>query len=248
MQRLSFSLIIIILIRSNTIAQCIDKEKIKFGGDYGFVNYIFHCPSYNFAINGDTSKKWNILRDPIDIKQAPIKALQYKKMVETSIKRYSGLDFYSNIKFEGVGVVYPDKFKAFSGRSDIDRKSCKANYFYYYQFKPDTISSYLIGIAVDKNGKIISPFNFPAKKYYKSIDKTFTYCKLVEIAHDIEKNIDPIDEIKLEYNAKTKQFYWLISQGLVVTHEGLNYLNQVIIDAADLSKAKSVRSHVSIVY
>jgi hypothetical protein len=231
-------------------SQCIDKNKIEFGGDYNFVNYMFLVPSYSFAIKGNTSRNWNVLNDPIDIKQAPKRALIYKESVEDSIKKYAGKDFFSNLEFENVEIVYPEKYQTFidSGRQDVTQKVCKAKYFYFYQFKPDTLASYLIGIAVNKVGKIISPFNFPSKKYYKPIDKTFTYCKLINIARQAQKDIDPIKEISLQYDKVKKNFYWLISREIVNEKEGINYINQVEINAANLSDVKRVQSEVMVVY
>ncbi len=229
---------------TSTIAlpQCIDKSKIDFGGDYGFVDYIFHCPTYSFSYKGDTSKKWGILNNPIDISQAPAIALKYKKMVEDSIRSYAGSSFFSNVEFEDVEIVYPEKFKDFSGRHDVTQSTCRAKYFYNFQFKADSIKGYLIGVAVDKKGKIISPFNFPSKRFYKPIDKTFTYCKLIDIARRAQKNMDPINKISLEYDKRQGHFYWLISQAVNPTHEGENYYNQVVIDAADLTTVKKIRA------
>src|SRR5665213_525560 len=156
--------------------QCIDKDKVKAGGDYGFVKYMFLRPTYTFAYNGDTSKNWNALNKAIDIKQAPEKAMIYKNHVEKTIKRYAGLKFYSDLRFINVEILYPGKFQALkdSGRTDVLYRYAKAQYFYFYQFGPNDTAVYLIGIAVNKKGKIISQFMFPPKEYYKPIDKTFT--------------------------------------------------------------------------
>jgi len=243
-----FTLVVIVINHINLFSQCIDRQKVKFGGDYGFIKYIFHCPTYSFAANGDTSKNWNILNDPIDIKQAPKKALEYKKVVEAEIKKYAGADFYSDLKFVDVEVVYPENFQEFKRRSDITQKSCLAKYFYHYQFKPDSITGYYIGIAINAHGQIISPFNFPSKKYYKPIDKNFTYCKLIDVARSVQKEIDPIKEISFEYDKLHKRFYWLVSRELVNQKEGVNKVNQVRIDAASLQNAKPVEGKVTIIY
>ncbi|SDE45210.1 hypothetical protein SAMN05216464_106190 [Mucilaginibacter pineti] len=248
-QRL-LSFLFFLTVTSNCFSQCIDISKIEFGGDYDFYEYIFGCPTYSFAVHGDTSKNWNVLNNAIDIKQAPKKALTYRNLVEKKIKQYSGLSFFTDLKFIDVEVVYPEKYNLFKGRTDVTQRYCKAKYFYHYQFQPDTVASYLIGIAVNEKGKIISPFKFPSKKDYKQIDKSFTYCKLLDIARNIQKDIDPIGKICFEYNEVGKRFYWLISQDLdsEKTHEGLNYFNQVIIDASDFSKVKTVKGEAHIIY
>lgn len=250
MLRLTIIIINLFFLKCIAFSQCIEKKQIKYGGDYRFVDYIHLCPTYAFAFGGDTSKKWNVLNDPIDIKQAPSNALIFKKKVELAIKNFSGDDFYSNLKFQSVDIVYPERLKLFrtEGRQDVTLKYYKAKYFYYYQFKPDTSAAYLIGIAVDKNGKILSPFVFPAKKDYKPVDKDFTYCKLIRIAKSKQRDLDRVESISLEFNTKSKRFLWLISQAIVNSHEGVNYINQVTIDAADPSMIKVIKSQIDIVF
>ena len=123
-----------------------------------------------------------------------------------------------------------------------------AKYFFYYEFKPDTIATFHIGIALDNSGKIISKFNFPSKDTYKTVDTSYSYCKLVDIARKVQPNIDPIKQISIEYDKKLKKFYWLILQDIVNSKQGINYFNQVYIDAADLSKATTSKGSVSIIY
>jgi hypothetical protein len=246
----TITVLLTIFIQYTAYAQCIDKEKIQYGGDYGHTKYIHLCPTYSFAFGGDTTKSWNILGNPISIQQAPANVLKYKRKVDDAIKAYAGNRFCSDLHFQSVDVVYPERLQAFkdSGRWEVTLKHYKAKYLYYYEFEPDTASSYLIGVAVSKDGRIISPFNFPSKKEYKPIDKAFTYCKLIDIATKVQKHIDPIESIKFEYDTKRKRFYWRISQEVVNSHEGLNHLNQVFIDAADLTKTRNFTSHVSIIY
>ncbi|WP_461092492.1 hypothetical protein [Spirosoma gilvum] len=233
-----------------TFGQCIDREKITYGGDWGFVNYIHRCPTYNFAFGGDTSKSWNVLTDPIDILQAPRDVLLLKQKVERKIKEFAGEAFFAKVKFNSVDVVYPELLKTFrdSGRQDVTLKYCKAKCFYYYEFKPDTLATYHFGIALDDKGNIISKFNFPSKSQYKEIDTNFSYCRLIDIARKTQTNIDPIKEIKLEFDNKTNRFYWLVTQGLVNTTQGKNYFNLVFIDAADLTKVTTSKASVNVVY
>jgi hypothetical protein len=233
-----------------TFAQCIDKAKITYGGDWGFVDFIHRCPTYNFAFDGDTSKNWNVLTDPIDIKQAPPEVLLFKQRVEKKIIEYSGADFFSKIKFNSVEVVYSDMLKAFkdSGRQDVTLEYCKAKYFFYYEFKIDTLSTYHIGIASDKKGDIISKFNFPSKANYTPVDEKFDYCKLIDIGRKAQPNIDPIKDIKLEFDNEKNRFYWLLTQEIVNSKEGINYFNQVQIDASNLSITKNIKGCEHIIY
>jgi len=250
---MTFRFLFILVFCATTLAaasQCIDRQNITYGGDWGFVDFIHRCPTYNFTFGGDTARNWNVLNNPIDIMQAPARVLTLKNNVDYKIRKFAGDMFYSKVSFNSVEIVYPDKLQAFndSGRQDVTLKYCKAKYFFYYEFKPDTISTYHIGVAVDTNGKIISKFNFPTKANYKPIDTTFTYCKLVDVARNTQRNIDPIKEIKLEYNSKTKRFYWLVSQALVNEKKGVNYFNQVHIDANNLKKTTTSKASVNVIH
>lgn len=227
----------------SVLSQCVKKGQITYGGDYGFVNYIHLCPTYQFAYGGDTSKKWHF--QPISMSLAPKEVPMLKEYLEKEIKRYAGNSFFEKLTFNSVEVVYEDSLKAFIDRGrNVSLSNCKAKYFFYYEFKPDTIAIYHIGIALNKGGKIISKFNFPSKKDYKPFDSTFTYCKLIEIARRVQKDIDPVKSISLEYDRRKKKFYWLISQSLVKEKQGVNYFNKVLIDAVDLGKVTLSRGMV----
>lgn len=158
---------------STAFSQCIDKQKIRWGGDYGNYEYSYLCPAYFFAYGGDTSKVWNIHNNNIDIRQAPTNALKFKVKVEQEIKRYAGERFFKNLKFYNVSVVYPDRLKLFlDSGAQVSFKHYKAKYFYCYGFEPDTITAYLVGVAVNSAGKIIYRSNIPSKYNYKAIDKS----------------------------------------------------------------------------
>lgn len=214
------------------------------------MSFIHRCPTYNFDFGGDTSSSWNVLTDPIDISQAPKQVLSLKQKVESKIREFAGEAFYAKVTFNSVEVVYQELLQAFrdSGRQDVTLKYCKAKYFFYYEFKPDSLATYHIGIALDDKANIISKFNFPSKDQYQAIDTAFSYCRIIDNARRIQKGIDPVKDIKLEFDDKTKRFYWLVSQALVDTKQGLNYFNQVFIDAADLGKVTTSKGSVSVIY
>ena len=246
----NFLVIFLIIIQLRSFSQCIDSNKITYGGDWGYTDYIHRCPTYSFAYGGDTSKSWNVLTDPIDIFQAPKTVRRLKLYVDGKIKEYAGDKFYSKVKFDEVEVVYPNRLKEFldSGRQDVTLKYCKAKYLFYYDFYPDSLTPYHIGVAVNSTGKIISPFKFPSKKRYKHIDTTFTYCKLISIAKKVRSNIEAIEEIQFQFDDKNKLFYWLIVEKIKNEKQGLNYSYQVVIDAADLTKTKLTKREVYIDY
>jgi hypothetical protein len=237
--------LILVLIGSTPFlgnSQCIDREKITYGGDWDFVPYIFHCPTYGFEYGGDTSSVWSIL-DPMDLKKIETWFLSIKNNVDRKVREYSGDKFFQRVKFNSVEIVYPDSLQKMldAGRVDVEKRNCKAKYYFYYEFLPDTISTWHFGIAVDKQGKIISAFTFPKASEYIPVDTNINYCELINIARKKEPNIDPIKEIKLEYDPKVKRFYWLISQEIQSVKEGRNEFNQIAIDAADKSKVNAFK-------
>lgn len=230
--------------------QCIEPEKITYGGDWGYTDYIHRCPVYQFAYGGTESKEWGTLRDPIAITQAPAIIHRLKRIVEDSIRRYAGTEFYQLVHFDRVEMVVPEQLSHFKREGVIGTtlKYCKAKYFFYYEFKPDSVATYHYGVAIDKHNKIISPFKFPKASEYQPIDQTFSYCQLLRIAEQTQPNIKPVGTIRLEYDQQEKRFYWVVSQEIVNQHEGVNHYSQVLIDAADLTKTKKQQGEASIVY
>ena len=91
-------------------SQCIDREKITYGGDWDFVEYIFHCPTYRFEYSGDTSSTWSML-DPIDLKKIERWFLPIKTKIDQKIREYAGDKFFQRVKFSSVEIVYPDSLK-----------------------------------------------------------------------------------------------------------------------------------------
>lgn len=231
-------------------AQCIEPEKITYGGDWGYTDYIHRCPIYQFAYGGTESKEWGTLRDPIAMTQAPAIIHQLKQIVEDSIRRYAGVKFFQLVHFDRVEMVVPEQLSHFKREGDINAtlKYCKAKYFFYYEFKPDSMATYHYGVAIDQHNKIVSPFKFPKASEYQPIDQAFSYCQLLRIAEQIQPNIKPVGTIRMVFDQQKKRFYWLVSQEIINQREGVNHYNQVLIDAADLTKAKAEQGEASIVY
>ncbi len=230
-------------------SQCIERKNIGWSEDRLFLDYGFLCPSYNFALKGDTSKNWNTHFANIDIRLAPPEVLKFKSKVDRAIKKFAGSKFCQNLEFESVQVCYPEQLKLFRDNgADVSLENFKSRYTFSYSFQPDTITGYNITVAVSKYGKIITPFIFPSEHFYKPIDKSFTYCKLIEIAKKAQKNIDSVGNISFEYDKKKMKFYWHISQALVNEHEGANDIYVVDIDAADLKKITTYKSQVFVTF
>lgn len=182
--------------------------------------------------------------------QAPKEVFVFKTQIENEIKNYSGDALLTKLVFKSVEVVYKDKLKTFKekGRQNLTLEFCKAKYFYYYELELDSISTYLIGVALDNKGKRLSEYHLPNKSNYVPINTNYDYCKLIEIAKKAQPSIEPIRDIKLDYDEESKRFYWQITQEIVNRKEGINYFNQVIIDASDFSKTKNKIGNVNIVY
>jgi hypothetical protein len=224
-------------------SQCVGEEKLTYGGDWSNYRYTYFCPTYEFAFDGDTSKQWNILNDDIDIYQVKDEIFPIKAKIELQILNYSGKQFFDDLNFVSVQIVFPDSIEKFSGKMpSVRMDSCRAKYFFYYKFIPIENVHYNIGIAVNEQGEILNKFDFPAKKDYKNIDKKMTICDILEIAKKYKEQIEPIEDIKLHYNEKEKKFYWLVSQGIKERKEGIHYYNELLIDASNRKQVKVVKS------
>lgn len=243
-------LVSLLVVSQLATAQCIDSTTVTYGGDWGYSDYIHRCPTYQFAYGGTESKDWGVLDDPVSMAQAPAIILQLKHAVEDSIRRYAGPQFYQQLHFSSVEMVVPEQLRYFKkeGRQNVTLKYCRAKYYFYYEFKPDSLASYHYGVAIDKHNKIVSPFQFPKASEYQPVDLTFSYCQLLRIAEQVQPDLKPVAHIKLVCDKQDKRFYWLVSQEVVNEHEGVNQFNQVLIDAADLTKTRRSQGKVSIVY
>jgi hypothetical protein len=233
-------------------SQCIDRDKIKPGGDDYGADYVGACPRYDFAYHGDSSNNWNVFGKPIEIKDAPQGVFSIKKRVDEAIKRFSGDEFFSYLKFTSVEIAYPGRLSLFKEKGNryvsITRYDHRAKYVFHYAFTADTLAIYNISLTVNTYGKIISSFMFPPKKWYHPIDRSITYCELFDIARKAQPDIEPIEEISLEFDTKSQRFLWLISQSVDHSHEGNQFINQVFIDAADLAKVQTSKTEVSVIY
>ncbi len=217
-----------------SFCQCIDNQKIDYGGEREFPKYQYLCPTYNFVNNGDTSKHWLFIND-IDIKQIAKEIDPIKEHVEHQIKKVAGPLFYSRVKFSCVTVVYPDSIKQYieGGHKETTTKYCKAKYCFSYFFTIDTNVAYVIDIAVNSKGHILSKLHVPSRYQYVPVANNMTVCKAIQIARKTSNRIDPISRVVFDYDEKRHRFYWLISQEITNHKEGINNVNQVYIDAAN---------------
>lgn len=237
-------LTLLFIVSLNIHSQCVDEEKLTYGGDWIGYDYIFFCPTYNFAFNGDTAKQWNIMLT-IDIYQIKDEIFPIKTNVESQILNFSGKEFFDDLNFISVEVVFLDSLENFSGRMpSVIPDKCRAKYFFYYKFIPIENVHYKIGIAVNEQGEILNKFDFPAKEDYKMIDKSITICDILEIAKEYKTQIEPIEDIKLDYNEKERMFYWIVTQGLKEEEkeEGIYPYNKLLIDASNRKQVKVVES------
>jgi hypothetical protein len=241
-------IVILVLTTSVGYSQCIDADKVTYGGDYDSFHYTYFCPTYQFSFEGDTAKVWNIL-DPIDIKKVAETILPIKEKVENQIIGYAGVDFFSKMKFSSVDIVYPDSVSKFENKYPrVAMEKCKSKYYFYYTFHPDSLATYNIGLATDEKGNIVSKYNFPSKQDYKLIDPSLTLCKVIRIAKNLNKDILPIKEVKFDFDTKEKRFYWVVSQEILNIKEGINEFNQVVIDASEPRRAKSQKGKTHIIH
>lgn len=75
-----------------------------------------------------------------------------------------------------------------------------------------------------------------------------TICKLIDISKKFKEQIEPIDEIKFDYDSESKSFIWIIRQAIVNEKEGLNKINELIINASNSEMIEIKESGVIIIY
>jgi hypothetical protein len=229
-------LIIIMLATRLSFAQCLDRDKVVISGDFGFVDYIMHCPTYNFSFEGDTSKHWNILNDPIDISQVPY-LIGVKNRLELKLRDYAGDNFFSKLEFYTAEISYADSIEKFQDRGPkVELIQCRAKYFFYYYFVPTPDVRHCVGIALNEREEILSKLTIPSKEEYIPVDNSLTICEVIKIAKQTNPQIEPIDKISLDLDVAKKQYSWTVSQIIVKPVEGENEFNEVLINASDRTK------------
>ncbi len=238
-----FFLLLLIPFYQHVSAQCLDIGKLTYGGDWSGIDYSFHCPAYSFSYSEDAGDEWSILGNNIKITYIEDEILPIKTELENKILEYGGKDFFKHLTFYDVEVTYEDSIRCFDDRTpEVDLQQCNSKYYFRYIFSPIEHVKYHIGIALNTDEEIISPFKFPSEMKYKALDYSKSICDILNIAYT--NNITPIKEFKFEYNDEDESFYWIIEQELINPQDGLNKQNILYIDASNTSIIKHKENEI----
>jgi hypothetical protein len=228
--------------KQTLFGQCIDRINVEEGYTSGQIDYFSYCAWFAFSYDGDTSKHWIALGQNIDYSQLPASIKKLKTKTDKFIHSYAGDSFSSKVVFEEVFVSYPDSIKKFREKVDVQISNCRAKCAFIYRYRFDSLASFRFQVAINNSGQIIQKNTIPSKTEFKPFDKNFSYCKIIAIAKKRKKDIEPIDNISLEYHAQKKKIYWRITEKNKNTHLGARIIYAVLVDAADISKSRLVKS------
>jgi len=217
--------------------QC--NHKTIYGGNFNFVDYLFKCPIYNFSEKSDSISEWKNL-EPNYMGKLGNELYFLKEKIERIIEKHSGEDFSKDLEFSSVSVNYPDSIKKFKGVAGIIKKKCKAKYFFYYYYTPIKNAKYEIGIPMNENGEIMIELDLPSKENFKPVSKLLDICEVIRLAKVYNKNIEPIEKIKFEYDKKNEMFYWIITQKGKRIKRINGYFNKSNIVKIDASNGKLI--------
>lgn len=132
--------------------------------------------------------------------------------------------FYSNLKLafaqivSETGISTADSITRSGVIPNINCEdqihgSCSEfKYYFAFRLKVQDSIDYLFGFAADRDGKILSPLDFPKYDDNKSLLPNITYCeahKLIENKIDTKK--DYLNLFYFEYSEKYNCFIWSIS-------------------------------------
>ncbi len=212
---------------------CLDSIDVREGGGWTGYETIYFCPSYTFKYGGDTSIKWNVLNNPIDINQVYSIIEPVKKNVESYIDFYSGLKLGEEIEFVDVQVVYHDSIDKFD-RQSLKKNEClcKAKYFFTYRFFINDEMAYNFNVSLNDSLEIISDILLPRKVNCGNIIEYISSCNVIEFLINEYPEL-VIDYYTIEYRKDSDKLYWVIYEDSQECM--LNSIRVFLISITDLS-------------
>ena len=137
---------------------------------------------------------------------------KFRQIVKNYIVNRSGQLFYNSLTLDRVKVTSIDSIKKVNPKSWL-LKDGKAKYHFEYSFYPEKNTSYVFGISLDSDGKIISRHAIPQNTDNLDLTKTIKLCALIakiKIQFPTESSL-PLADIKLHYDKKKNKFYYAIT-------------------------------------
>jgi hypothetical protein len=199
---------------------------MKAGGDWSGYNYSYFCPAYSFGPHGSRKVPLDIL-NANHISLCRDKGYQKaREIVDSYLRRRGGAGFNSKLTFYDVDITYLDSQRKFDDKRPLyDLEKCGAiRYYFRFLYKPDKITEYRFGIALDSFNQIISPASFPNYEAHPHFDKlipAFKAYKAVVKTH--REFVYPLESVELEYNGTANRFEWVIQQKKIPHPRALSY-------------------------
>ena len=137
---------------------------------------------------------------------------KFRQIVKNYIVNRSGQLFYNSLTLDRVKVTSIDSIKKVNPKSWL-LKDGKAKYHFEYSFYPEKNISYVFGISLDSDGKIISQDAIPKNKDNLDLTKTIKLCDLIakiKKQYPTESSLRFAD-IELLYDKKKNKFYYMVT-------------------------------------
>ena len=222
------NILIFILIASSAVAQCHDRDKLKFGGTMGTNSYIPSTSTIQyFSYDIDT------LNYCCHINKIQKYADFILPKTDKYIKQRAGIKFYNKLVFHDIMVIYHD-YSVIQNFDSLQYKleNCgRITYWLTYSYFQDSTIEYGFGIEFDSNGKKIS------KNLIPKISKNPKFMNIVGVCSAIElvkrqktAQIDSIKSIELNYDEDINSFIWMVEEAYPET-EGAHEQDVLFINA-----------------
>lgn len=183
------------------------------GGEWSTYDYTYFCPAYKFSETGQASTPWSILNanSLAMVKQSHQHAFN---ATESHIRSIAG-DFFDELVFDDVDIVYSDSSLAFDNKLPLyDAEKCGiSRYFFRYRYHPFRDVEYRIGIALDADLNVISRACFPAiSAGYVPSEIISPKLTARTASSQLGSHILPIGDLQLRYDEQIGAFVWHVKQ------------------------------------
>ena len=135
--------------------------------------------------------------------------------INNYLRQRGGPNFVSKLTLYDVDVTYLDSQRKFDNKRPLyNLEKCgDVKYYFRFLFRPDKLTEYRFGIALDSFNQIVSPASFPNYKANPHFDRLIPPIKAYKMIVKSHRHlVYPLKSIELEYNGIEGRFEWVIKQ------------------------------------
>lgn len=243
--RLWYSIVLLLASVAVSWSQCSEFSLLKMGGDYRNVDFIDHCPAYNFHYDNQSNEPWKLQ----GVKPASSGYVQelneVKQHLENKLQDQIGNQLFSKLELQSISLSAYDSISKLGSRYPVvDMAKCMTKYFFYYHLTPTKDVTYCVGIALDDYYNIISDLPFPKDLEDTVFDQRLNVCNVIQLAKETGTPITPIQDVYFDFDYQRSVYVWVVRQKVQNPFGQVLEYNEVTIEATDGSLTTSYKKTV----